>query len=253
MRTSLREDHLSYNREAGVYQHCEMEILQERFSSSSDPPCPTTSTVHNPTTQPDHHGVLELRETAKERVNISVNGVEKTALKTTQVVILNKPTPDNCPDSVASWGDGVECEPSTSHPGDGVVSTAMSEDHSSDSLTRTQHRTRLMISNSDLGNENLHDTQKSSKLRAKSFTGMVSPRSLADQDPPLTQPEENLANAKQEKKATSSFKIAEEDEKLLRSVTMSRRAKLLREGGATRYSSDLGFGARPKSKREVFV
>ncbi|KAK3852149.1 hypothetical protein Pcinc_041254, partial [Petrolisthes cinctipes] len=293
MRTSLREDHLSYHREAEVYQHCEMEILQERLiSTSSDQTpsnttttnttttnttttttntttTPTTTTVNNPTQLTDHQHVLELRETAKESINISVSGVEKTGLHTTQqVVILNESTTGECRDSVDSWDDddGSSVYRSGSklnsvHSLDDIAAT--SEDHNKDSLTINQHRTRLMISNSHLGHESLYESQKSSKLRAKSFTGMVTPCTLTTQDTPLTslipltpltQPSESLANtSKQEKNVTQSFRVAEEDEKLLRSVTMSRRAKLLRENGGSRFSSDLGFGARPKSKREVFV
>lgn len=99
--------------------------------------------------------------------------------------------------------------------------------------------------------------QKSQKLRARSFTGMMTPRTLPAL--PQSPPREVLNDNSTVKKSSSNFRITEgaDLERKLCATTMTRRARVTRDGYTFRFSSDLGLGSSskvtPKSKREVFV
>ncbi|XP_053657238.1 serine-rich adhesin for platelets [Cherax quadricarinatus] len=104
--------------------------------------------------------------------------------------------------------------------------------------------------------ENSQDSVKLQKIRTRSFTGMVTPLEVA---PNQESPREVLSDREVSKEGTLSLRVTQgaELERIARVATMTRRARVIRDGYAFRFSSDLGLGAsskvKAKSKREVFV
>ncbi|KAG7160108.1 hypothetical protein Hamer_G012648 [Homarus americanus] len=219
-------------------------------------------------------------------VNVRTEELQ-TSLKTTNIVTVSTTTPEEYIECTKdSWNHGnldslrqggatignTFYVPSSDHYGDNIITTikentfSSSEPHPSphtrtcnkESCTTNQltRKISLAVPDSYLC-EDSQESLKSQKLRTRSFTGMVTPRETITENIPL--PREVLNDHKTAKKGNLSLRVTQntESERIFRVATMTRRARVTRDGYAFRFSSDLGLGTSsrvtPRSKREVFV
>lgn len=236
---------------------CKMEFLRARFAlnaiRSSVESTDSSGSFHtsDPEVQQQEPGAFPDSEA--EAINISVTrpasspqleGEGEGAVSAGDIRYSEKIVIDN--DHVIS---------ASSEP---VVSTLIIEDKEATSVTLNAGSSLAVLSSDDASSLSL----KSGRLRARSFTGMMSPPVVSSTDPECESPGgscKSPASPRESLEHQGSLKVTNSfDLKKRFPVTLvTRRAKVARDGYALRFSSDLGLGSsskvRAKSKREVFV
>lgn len=213
------------------------------------------------------YGVSSKEQEKREKIrkdeaaDAEFHQVETTSVEKTSIVIINTLTrKEICHES--SWEQ--KCEPaslinevmdkSSSQWNESARKSFKEGSSFSSSSTATvndsspKYKTSVIITDSGSDRDSI-DSTRAQMVRARSFTGLLTPRGDSSTSPSPTRERLDCA-------AGSSFlKIPYSDnrDRLLHVATATRRTRLSRDGKSLRFSSDLGFGARPKSKREVFV
>lgn len=256
-RTSLRENQLRHYQDQHTAMS-EVEYQQNSFPATSEAPSETASFISS---QCDKYETTEVAE--NEATNVDFHNLETTSVEETSVVIINTLTRQERLYHARSLEQNSEEVTSTNEelrdafcsqwtepvrrPFDKNLSVSSSSAAAENELPFT-YKTSVIITDSASERDSL-DSARAQMVRARSFTGLMTPR--ADKSPSPSPTRERLDGA-----AGPPFlkiPLSESRERLLHVTAATRRARLSREGKSLRFSSDLGFGARPKSKREVFV
>lgn len=254
-RTSLREDQLRHFKD----QHTTMskgKHQQKCLTATSDVP---SGIVSHSSSQYDK---FMAPDSPKEE-GADFHQLETTSLEETSIVIINTLTRQEKIYHESEWKQDCEAttltneglkdsfnshwtEPTTgAYDKDSAVS---SSSPATESELPPKYKTSVIIT--DSGSErDFIDSSRAQMVRARSFTGLMTPRGGTSSSPSPTR--ERLDGT-----ASPSFlkiPLSENHNHFLHVTTGTRRARLSRDGKSLRFSSDLGLGARPKSKREVFV
>ncbi|XP_063871603.1 nuclear pore complex protein DDB_G0274915-like isoform X2 [Scylla paramamosain] len=259
-RSSLREDHLRNHHHSSVSK---VEFQQTGFATASGEP---SVTVTNPSSQCSKTEVVhESSNSIKEQLEgANFHQKQTTSIKETSIVIINTVTRQEevCHESSqgheayedTAFNDQESRDPVSnqwSEPPRKPYSRASSLSSSlavAENELLPKYKTSVMITDSGSDRDFL-DCSRAQMVRARSFTGLMTPRGTTSSSPSPTR--EILEGSG----GTAFLKIplGENCERLQQVTPMIRRARTSRDGKTLRFSSDLGFGARPKSKREVFV
>lgn len=257
-RSSLREDHLRHHQHSSVSK---VEFQQTRFASSSKEPCVTVanSSSQCSKTEAVHEGNNSIK---KQLEGANFHQKQTTSIKETSIVIINTVTRQEevCHESnqgheafVNTAFNDQESRDHVSNQWSDPTRKPYSRASSSSSAATEKEllpkfKTSVMITDSGSERDSL-DCSRAQMVRARSFTGLMTPRGTISSCPSPTR--EILEGSG----GTAFLKIplGENCERLQQVTPVIRRARTSRDGKTLRFSSDLGFGARPKSKREVFV
>ncbi|KAG0713527.1 hypothetical protein GWK47_016040 [Chionoecetes opilio] len=266
-RSSLREDHLSYYKEKDHNQHRSFNKVKFQRTKFATPCENPSDIVSQPISQCDKSEVVlqtKTRNFNKEQpAEVDFHQLQTTSIKETNIVIINTLTKrDTVCHERSQEHASHEATTTTGREFRDLISSQRTEPHrkpysrssyvaSPSTVTENEllpkYKTNVIITDSGSERDSM-DFSRAQMLRARSFTGLMTPRGTSPSPSPTR---ESLRGT-----ATPSFikvPLGENCDRLLQVTPGTRRVRALRDGKALRFSSDLGFGARPKSKREVFV
>ncbi|XP_045125596.1 uncharacterized protein LOC123512946 isoform X2 [Portunus trituberculatus] len=259
-RSSLREDHLRYHQHSSMSK---VEFQQTGFTTASEKP---SVTISNPSSQCSKTEVVHDGSNSMKGQLEGANFHQKqtTSIKETSIVIINTVTRQEevCHDSSQIHETYENTVINDQEPRDHVThqwsepprkpynkaSSLTSSLAAAESELLPKYKTSVMITDSGLERDSL-ECSRAQMVRARSFTGLMTPRGITSPSPsPTREILEGSAGS-----AFLKIPLGENSERLQQVTPVIRRARTSRDGKTMRFSSDLGFGARPKSKREVFV
>lgn len=265
MRSSLREDQLRYYKEKDHHQHSSVSKVEFQQTSIATACDDSSGILTKPLsqcskTEGDHETSNSVEE---QSVGADFHQLHTTSVKETNIVIINTLTRQEkvCHESnqehesyEATNLKGREFRdpfhPQRAEPPQKPFSRGSSLPSSKATAENglpPKYKTNVIISESGSERDSL-DSSRAQMVRARSFTGLMTPRGTS---PSPTPPRERLEGTP----STTFLKIPlnEHCDRLLQVTPGIRRARISRDGRTQRFSSDLGFGTRSKSKREVFV
>lgn len=252
-RTSLRDDHLGHSKDqyTAVSQ---VEYQQNNFTATCSVP---SGTVSHATSLCGKYKTAASEE--EKAAGTDFHHVETNSVEETSIVIINKLTRQERIYDESSWEESWEATTPTNEELKDTFSSQWTEPTRKDSSLSfpsavvenklpPKYKTSVLITDSGSERDSI-DSSRAQMMRARSFTGLVTPRGLTSASPSPTR--ERLDGATGS--AFLKIPVKENCDRLLHVTGGTRRARLSREGKSLRFSSDLGYGARPKSKKEVFV
>ena len=265
-RSSLREDHLRHYKEKHHHQHSsvsKVEFQQTGFATAREEP---SDIVTKPINQCDKSEIVyeDINSIKKQLVDADFHQLQTTSINETSIVIINTLTKQEnvCHESSQQHERYETTAFIGREPRDPVkpqwtepprkpysrVSSLSSYLAATETGLLPKYKTNVFISDSGSGRDSL-DISRAQMVRARSFTGLMTPHGTTSPSPSPTR------DILEGTTGSTFIKIplSENCDRLQQVTPGTRRARISRDGKSLRFSSDLGFGARPKSKREVFV
>lgn len=251
-RTSLREDQLRHSMDQHMAMS-KMDYHHNNFTTTCKAPSGTVSRANS---QCDKHEATDSAE--EEAAGADFHHLETNSVEETSIVIINTRTRQEKIYYGSSWEQDYEATTLTNEELKDPVSSQWTEPPSANSSFSSpaapenklppKYMTSVIITDSGSERDSI-DSSRAHMVRARSFTGLMTSRGPISVGPSPTR--ERLDGAT----GPSHFKLPmrENCDRLLHMTAGARRARLSREGKSLRFSSDLGYGALPKSKKEVFV
>lgn len=252
-RTSLRDDQLMHYKDqlAGMNK---VEYQQNHFPAPYEESSDTVSHVED---QCDESKATYSTE--EVAADADFHHLETTSVEEKSIVVISTVTRQEKIYHKSSWEQNFDATSLSKEESRASFSSQWTEPATTDSSLSSSstatdnelsHKYKTSVFISDAGLErNSIDLSRAQMVRARSFTGLMAPRRGLATSPSPTRERLDCASGP----AFFKSQVSENYDRLLHVTAGTRRARLSREGKSLRFSSDLGFGARPKSKREVFV
>lgn len=237
-------------------QHMAMSNMDYQYSNFTTTCKAPSGTAPLASIQCDKHEATISAE--EEAASVDFHHLEINSVEETSIVIINTRTRQEKIYYGSSWEQDCETTTLTNEEFKDPVSSQWTEPQSANASFLSSaapeikvppvYKTSVIITDSGSERDSI-DSSRAHMVRARSFTGLITSRGLTSASPSPTR--ERLDGVT----GPPHFKLPmkENCDRLLHMTAGTRRARLSREGKSLRFSSDLGYGARPKSKKEVFV